>query len=203
MAVIIVGAFAFASALDFQRGARAQTEPTATPASVHTESGCHFVANDLELIRAMYHYRGVDFPETPDRMRANFYDEDGNGVAYAWSIRHLGYGGTYTASGAKTGADAEAEYRLYFGIALSNARLHLLTMVKTAQWDVAFPLGYWKASNAFTHADWYMLDLGHSLNYDNAPHIRTGFTPVCYHLDTNPQPGDIASPTPTSTPAGG
>ena len=180
----------------------AQTEPTATPASIHTESGCHFVANDLELIRAMYHHRGVDFPATPDAMSSRFYDAEGNGVAYAWTIHYLGSGGTYTASGTKTGAEGEAEYLTYFNYALKQARRNLLTMVKPAQWDVAFPLGYWGASHAFAHADWYMLDLGRSLNYDNPPHIKAGFTPVCYHLDTNAQASDIATPTPTSTPVG-
>ena len=189
-----------------QMPADAQTEPTATPtpASVHTESGCRFVANDLELVKAMYNHRGVAFPATPDRMSANFYDGDGNGVAYAWTIQQIaGAGGTFTASGTKTGAEGEAEYRLYFNYALKQARRNLLTMVKPAQWDVAFPLGYWGASHVFTHADWYMLDLGRVLNYDNPPHIKAGFTPVCYHLDTNPQVSDIATPTPTSTPDGG
>lgn len=41
-----------------------------------------------------------------------------------------------------------------------------------------------------------MINTGLMQDYDHAPRINPAWTPTCYHLDTNPPPHEI--PTPTS-----
>ena len=177
----------------------AQTAPTATPTPslVHAQTGCTLVANDLELLRAMYTTRGMTFPTTPDRMRANFFDGDGNAVTHSWEIASVGY---FPISGSGAGEQGFQDYLRGFNNALRDIRGHLISMVQPEGFTLAFPMDYPTNKHLWTHADWYLIDSGAQVNYDRAPSVRRGFGHTCYHLDTNPQPHEIHTPTPTSTP---
>ena len=180
----------------------AQTQPTATPRPtlVHTESGCRFVANDLELMKAMWRHRGLPFPTTPDAARRYFFDDEGVGISADWSITYIYGGARRPFAPAKVGEAGFDEYKRAFQYALSDARTNLVSMAQPYGTQARFPLSYARSGFSYSHADWWLLDIGRVYNTDHVAHIREGFTPVCYHLDTHPERHEVVIATPTVTP---
>ena len=172
--------------------AMAQTTPATAQSTdaptirIHTESGCQFVANDIDLIKAAYRNRGLEFPTTPDIARGWFWNDAGNPIARSWVIKHVD-GNSNQGGGNSIGELGYDEYRGAFQNALSIARAAFISSDAIVDGiGYVWVLPYHKHAFTFVHVRWVLLDVVHG-------------EPVCYQLDTNPSPGVVVTATATPT----